>query len=365
MIRYTIGRTGSVLAEKGLPVPDGLAKLLSSSQQAQRVIASALTNSESVSFGLPQEVRSTVSVCCRRSKGRAVVMLLSSHTADHFGGEEVAQMRFLGDAIVGLLDALAQKRNERLQARRSGKLLALLHRYQQDQNHFSGCSSLVALLQRELHLDIARISVIDNSPSFLTSVAVATREGVYSTYSGEVLLRSSLPSHDRVLTSGRSIVLAADCPNDLISESEADTMLVAPPGVVMILPIRSAYGVVGTLSLASRKMAKRRDFSREERQFVHLIAQIASLMMVEDSRVGASATWSFARSTDRQLRSRLRSSLSGILGSLELIRTAEGGQQDMGHYLQIIDKSARRINDYLMTASAASPVLNEGGEDGD
>jgi transcriptional regulator with GAF, ATPase, and Fis domain len=159
------------------------------------------------------------------------------------------------------------------------------------------------------------------------------------------------------------MVLPAERPDGLVSEYEADTMLIAPLGAVMILPIRSAGDVIGTLSLASVKKSRRRNFSREERQFAHLIALLTSSMIVKDRRIQASANWSIVNSTDRQIRSRLKSSLSGILGSLELIRTSEYGHQDLGHYLQIIDKSAQRINDYLMTGTTASPEMNEGGED--
>ena len=55
-------------------------------------------------------------------------------------------------------------------------------------------------------------------------------------------------------------------------------------------------------------------------------------------------------------RSRIKSSLSGILGSLELLKTSDKPtEENLDRCLSIIDKSARRISEYV-SAEASEQV---------
>ena len=134
-------------------------------------------------------------------------------------------------------------------------------------------------------------------------------------------------------------------------------MLAARLDAVAIMPIRTGAGYGGTISIASGRGGRRGRFSRSERQLIALLAQVAGMALVNHDRTETNAAWSVTRPSDRQLRSRMKSSLSCSLGSLELMLMPETNERQLAHYLKSIDSSARWFNDYLTAGSRASSHL--------
>ncbi|MCM2271196.1 MAG: hypothetical protein NDJ18_01390 [candidate division Zixibacteria bacterium] len=333
MSRLTVGRAGSLLTEKGMPIPD---------EVADRLAGSEVTQSST-----PPSLKSAVSICYRSTSNRAI--LLSLVSGDSRLVEQISPDSWLRvrDIIAEIVVLIRQRREIRRRNLRDSKLAVVA-------GQILGCASVESmsaqlgrLLGRELGVDTVRIATIDASPTFMTTFFAMTDERIEIDALGRSVLLSSVPVHHSVIRSGRTRVFSANSILHAVEETEAKAMLVCPPGATLIVPIRNKDGVVGTLS-CSRSFAHRRsDFSQSDRRFAHQAALLFSQLLAGERQKGDAPSWSVIHTSDRQLRSRLKSSLSGILGSLELIRSVEENNGDVKPYLKIIGTSARRINDYL------------------
>ena len=54
-----------------------------------------------------------------------------------------------------------------------------------------------------------------------------------------------------------------------------------------------------------------------------------------------------------EVKSRIKSALTGIMGSIEILKSkTEKGETDASRYIDIIDRSAQKINDYCAQEKA-------------
>jgi hypothetical protein len=355
MVRYSIGATGSVLTEKGMPLPTGIAELITNGQIAQD---SVISMEQATPFGLPAEMRSTVAVWHRHSRKTVVLLLLATTRPGCFPMSEIDQFDYLPALVQQMLTSLARRTEEMRSARQIGEIHSTLNSFVRQPDLSVAVNRLANLLKQALAVSIVRIIAADQSPSFVRTIGLATDDRAIKARSGDAILRSLLLSHEKVLSSGRTCWLDASRADMTLSIAEAQAVLTSPLGAVAIAAIPSTDSAGGTISIASGETDRRSGFNPAERRLIHLVAQVVGLMLAHDGRIQSTAAWSITRNSDRQLRSRMKSSLSGILGSLELIRMGEHNGQPIDHYLRIIDSSARRINDYL-TTGATTPVSLE------
>lgn len=355
MVRYSIGATGSVLTEKGMPLPSGIAEILTNGQLAQDSVVSM---EQAVQFGLPAQMRSTVAVWHRHSRKTVALLLLATTRSGCFPKSELHEFEYLPSLVQHLLTSMVRRTEEMRSIRQVGEIQAALNSFVRQPELSMVANRLAKLLKRALSASVVRIITADHSPSFVRTIGLATDDRAILARSGDAILRNLLSVHEEVITSGRSIWLDETRADMTLSVAESQAVLTSPLGAVAIVPIHSTDGVCGTISIASGDSSRRSGFNRSERRLIHLVAQVIGMMLAYDSRVQSTAAWSITRNSDRQLRSRMKSSLSGILGSLELIRMGEHNGQPIDHYLRIIDSSARRINDYL-TTGATTPAMQE------
>jgi hypothetical protein len=355
MVRYSIGATGSILTEKGMPLPTGIAEIITN---GLIVPDSVLSIEQATPFGMPAEMRSSVAVWHRHSRKTVVLLLLATTRPGRFPMSEIDQFDYLPTLVQHLLTGLVRRTEEMRSARQIGEIQSTLNSYIRQPDLVAAADRLAGMLKRALSVSIVRIIAADQSPSFVRTVGLATDDRTIKAGSNDAILRSLLGSHEKVLSSGRSCWLDDTRADMTLSVTEAQAVLTSPLGAVAIAPIPASDGVCGTISIASGETSRRSGFNPAERRLIHLVAQVVGLMLSHDGRIQSTAAWSITRNSDRQLRSRMKSSLSGILGSLELIRMGEHNGQPIDHYLRIIDSSARRINDYLTTGTA-TPVSQE------
>jgi len=86
--------------------------------------------------------------------------------------------------------------------------------------------------------------------------------------------------------------------------------------------------------------------------FVEAVASTLSLVIalcVVRRRTFARPTPQEVPAQDPEFKARLRSSLTGLLGSVEMLKTRlhEGEDASAERYLSIIDRSARRLDDFV------------------
>ncbi len=353
MTRFSVGTTGAMLTEKGLPIPAGLAEELVDTDRADH--GAVIPIDDTSAYGLPTNILSAVALTCRRtSRGAMILLLASAHR--HPMMEVLSGLEFLAPLTGDLFAEFWGRQSRARSVRRIGRLQRILHRELANHDLGSIGNAVAHLLQRELKADAVRLISADQSPTFFKTVGAANAKGVQSNTEEYTVLRSHLRAHEEVISSGTAVWLDSSCSDLTISVAEAQAVMTSPLGTVAIVPIPSEKGVIGTVSIASGTGQGRVRYNREERQFITLVAQAMGMILSLDRQCQSGSGWSITRTSDRQLRSRMKSSLSGIIGSLELIRKGESTEGQVEHYLGIIDSSARRINDYLTNGSSDSPV---------
>ena len=214
------------------------------------------------------------------------------------------------------------------------------------------------LITTELNSCQTRISLVEDHGQFLKSCGLYAQREIPAKVpaTGEMIV-SLMPCHRLVLESGRQLLVSqADAESAQMPESESSQALNARLSSALIVPIKRGEKVIGMISIAEMRHWERFQFSQADILFVQSLSEILSLahaaatdtgytLTVDRSRIKASVI------ADHEARSRVRSSLTGIMGSLELLHGPGGrNPENIKRYLSIMDSSARKINEYLTEA---------------
>jgi hypothetical protein len=237
----------------------------------------------------------------------------------------------------------------------------LLKEYVLELNEETSCEALFASTARAVALatnaPIIRLSTLDAGRKFLTSrVLINESISKVRTPQNAHLILSLLRWHNTAAQNGNTVMV--DCSSGRGGMMDIETMQVFAAGLkrAVIVPLKSQGKVVGLLSLGDDKAVESQTLSESNIHFVESLAALAG-SAIESRLRDKTAMSDFAQaakdeivtsSRNRGMRSQLRSSLTSILGSLEMIRT--GDKQDEGQrdkFLKIIDRSARKLSEYL------------------
>lgn len=244
------------------------------------------------------------------------------------------------------------ERQERTLEKRLRRISAPLHAFATSE-YFEDTANLIG---REFGWDMVRISVTDSHDTFLQSLAFAGRDiGTAIVPADGTLVLAIMNRHARVMKTGIPLKLFAEGDKANVSRLELDHILGQSCLSAEIRPIASGNKIVGLLTLG-RMGAVGGELSSVDDAFLALIeANLALAIESRNTILNPAMSASISRvvtanRSERDLRNRLRSSLTGILGSLELIKSETGDlRHDRAKYLEIIDKSARRMQQYLET----------------
>lgn len=181
-----------------------------------------------------------------------------------------------------------------------------------------------------------------------------------STPSDGHMVLSVLPQHAKLISGEIAEPLYCQTDRNEISESEA--VLVFAPSVkqMLLMPIRANGSTVGVIGCGDMRETSRGLFSQQDIVLVQALAGVvgtvihrmmaADLFYSQTGKSGESRKELFANET---VRPAVRSSLSGIVGSLEMLQSSPAAQDEhVQRYLSIIDRSARRMSKVFETASA-------------
>jgi len=173
------------------------------------------------------------------------------------------------------------------------------------------------------------------------------------------MIRTLMPHHDSAIKSGRLALLPSEHVLEPLTATETSQSLGSKIGSMIIAPV-AADGLTRTIITVGRLSGpSARSFTRSEVLLVRAAADCLSAFSVES---GAGRVIELKRTQletraeypAMELRSRLKSSLSGIIGSVELMKAqGEPSAPTVNRYLSIIDKSAQRMHQYL---DAAEPM---------
>ncbi|HQL24325.1 MAG TPA: GAF domain-containing protein [candidate division Zixibacteria bacterium] len=281
--------------------------------------------------------------------GGAAMLVAAARSAEEFGERErylAAQVRFplrLAVAVERERDRLARgmKRSEAL-ARLSAQAAARLG----DIDRLF--AEAADVLRRSTGAAAVRIALFEDDGQFLRSRAAAAAHPVENAVPATgYLIRSLMPLHQSVQATGEALLISQAEAAERMSAAEAQQIYQSDLSTALLSPITAGTETLGIIALADRRGSRRFGFTDDDRTFAAAVAAVlAQAVRLHETPWGA-LTWRDRESgedADRraELRGRIRSSLTGILGSVEMLRARPVGPE-AERFVEIIDRSARRI----------------------
>lgn len=195
--------------------------------------------------------------------------------------------------------------------------------------------------------DVVRVSTFDRQRRFLNSRALAFKtSGERIPPERASLILDLLPVH-KMLLDGRRIIVQSTQQGELaMSREEMSHMFGEPVSSAALVPIAHEGDVVGVISVGRSESSPVSVFDEFDTSYLEMIAATASLAIRQASLDRNVRRSRLNPPPKPEMRSQIKSSLSGIVGSVEMIRSRGNGQDDVTNkYLEIIDRSARRLGE--------------------
>jgi transcriptional regulator with GAF, ATPase, and Fis domain len=357
--RLTVGPDSTLLAEKGLDLPSDrfLEYLLKRNQPLVLKDVRYKTSVPIDKMIYNAGMRSLAAFPLAHGGMSAGSILIASPQANRFRGWEIELMKNAIPSFENLAALEIYRARVSMRERRLERLVDFLS----DCSRTAGLQELfqkaAELLSRELKTSVVRISTYENGGAFLKSRALSVLrpiEGI-TPADGHMIL-SLMPNHEQVRDTGRLMMMTQQEPDNKIPEAEAKQIAATDLKSALLIPVKVDEEVVAVISLAETRSWNRYQYSEIDILFAGSIATALSLNLqtaIRDranTRVRPSHRRLFAKQVnDSEVRSRIKSSLAGILGSVELIKSRQmSPDQDLERYLSIIDRSAQKISEYFV-----------------
>ncbi|MBI5267403.1 MAG: GAF domain-containing protein [candidate division Zixibacteria bacterium] len=201
--------------------------------------------------------------------------------------------------------------------------------------------------------DCVRVATLEDDGQFMRSRAFSHKtDSIQAAPENGLLVLSVLDCHRNAIESARPWDGIDGDADRSITRLEINQVVGEHCAGVRIIPLIAHNQVVGTLTLGYTAAEIPSLSATEETALGAMTSQIA--LMIAGTTTARPTGNRFrgldravaANRSERDLRNRLRSPLTGILGSLEMLR-AQKDIPEVERYLAIMDKSARRMQEYL------------------
>jgi signal transduction histidine kinase len=164
----------------------------------------------------------------------------------------------------------------------------------------------------------------------------AKRGGYGSDTTGQRFALDSLPTARMVAEAGRSVVFRQDDPERRFDTAEAVRLFGAEPNSILMVPVKQDGRCTALLAVGEMRDVRRHTFSVADRRYADSFSRLASARARatgngEQLGVLGDLNLSFA------------SPLTGILGSVEILRQQIVAAGPHEKYLDVIEKNASRI----------------------
>jgi hypothetical protein len=255
------------------------------------------------------------------------------------------------------LEAMLARETSRRAAEETEKRVAILSELSRLQAGANDLYEAAAqAVYKRLKPSIVRISTFDEDGGFLSSRALVCRHAApgLAPARGYMVL-GLMPRHQQLKSDGVPLALGMERFSDAFVESETGQAF--RPGVksALLVPVVGKDRIEAVISIADPMLDSNSEIRNEDRIFVSSVASLLTRALTQSpepvqglGRSEAIAAIQEIGPLDYSTRGKLRSQLSGILGSVEMIRTVEPGDTPrMRRYLEIIDGSARKIGQSL------------------
>jgi len=357
--RFSIGEDRMLLAEKGLNLHSHNPLLKYTLESGQPLVFED-TRQKTIApidkMILNSNMRS-LAVFPLGFKGTTVgTIAVASKQTSSFKSREIELIK----GVVPLLSSLVIQDIHRYEVNLKERRIELLNSFLLDCGRSPNLLSLFEqtanLLSKELKTSVVRISTYDYSGAFLKSRALSSLRSIekVTPADGDMVL-SLMPYHTLVRDTGRLMLINQQDTDRKIPVAEAKQVASSDLKSALLIPVKVEKQVLAVISLAEMRSWDRYRYTEADILFASSIATALSLavqvMIRGQTRVGsklAKERLSNGPLQDHEVRSRIKSSLSGILGSVEMIKfRTPTSDEDLDKYLSIIDRSAKRINTFF------------------
>ena len=359
MTRHTIGASGRMLLEKGVSRRTHGTDVYTVYKERQPLIKGEVHENETsgeqdglfLSCGMHSKL-----ICPVKAAGRVVAALVLGHSRPgYFTRLHLRRVERLADIVAGVVQREQLSRNVEVRE-------DLMLRLQMFQRHLLDDTPLPAVfgdacdvLTRRMKCTVARISLLDKDRTSLVSHACRSiRPTGRDLREIEALPLSLLPWHRMALDAGKAMLINQDDRESRMPPQESASALIPEIKSAILVPIFQDDTANGIISIGEARNWNRRSFGTTELIFAKDMAAKCSLALRikklqaegENGRIRLVRPPETGDGVWQDMRSRLKSPLTSIIGSVELLK-AKGRDDDelSAKYHDLILRSANRIKD--------------------
>lgn len=164
----------------------------------------------------------------------------------------------------------------------------------------------------------------------------ARRGGFGNDTTGQRFSLSSLPTCRMVAEAGRSVVFRQDDPERGFESVEAELLFGAEPNSILMVPVTQDGQCVALLAVGEMRETRRHTFSVADRRYADSLSRLVTSGRRMEGKLDHLGSLG-------DLNLSFSSPLTGILGSVEILRQKIAGPGPHLKYLDVIEKNASRI----------------------
>lgn len=355
--RYTVGQTGDLLAESNIDPGKTRTFINTAYTTGEPILVDDLQTAAVVAEDdviTRSGYRSLAVLPVRLGTSTEGIMIVAFKKP---GQLQRRKLCFVEAAAATASDLVAEEQHRYQMKgiqRRGYRINSFLADIGQSESLDSVFTRAAALIGSEIKPTVVRIATVGSEETFLNSKALQTARpaGMIAPEKGAMIL-SLLPYHELVLDTGRLMMINQKSTDRKMAEPEEKQVFGTAVSSALLVPIKVGSSTLGVISLGETRDWDRFQFRQADIQFVTAVASGLSLAIMLNRKKASFTLPKKQEATppgtgDTDERGRIRSSLSGIMGSLEFLRsTKQPTDESVNRCLAIIDKSARRISEYI------------------
>lgn len=357
--RISIGSSGTVLNELGISIKSNnsfVYQVIQSNRPFVKSDISKCRTDEFLNFQSFKGIKSFLAVPLNCGT-RAGLLTVASKSSGLYGTSDKTFLLAVRSAVEIILNQMIHEERLISVTEREKALTRLALELSSLKSIPEIFKCAASAIRKTLQCPIIRMSTVDESGRFMSSQYLTNdSKSQCRTNEHAHLILSMLHWHNTAFANGRTVIV--DCTNGNQGMENIESMQVFAPGVkrAAIVPIQNSLRVIGLISLADDKVMSVSELTEANCSFVEAVAAMAALSIeMISNKKNALAEFSLSAKDEiidsghrRNVRGLLRSSLSGIIGSLEMVRNKVSNERAVRErFLDIIDKSARKMSEYL------------------
>lgn len=356
MQRYTIGASGRMLLEKGVSRQTRGTDVFTVFEEARPILQPEVTPDdacgEADGLFLSCGMRSRL-VCPVQAGRRVVAVITLGHThRGYFTRHHLNRVGPLADIIAGVVQR--EQLRHGLETKEDHLLrLQLMQRQLIDGPRVdSFFTDACDLLTKHMKCTVARISLLNSEGTSLVSRACRTIRNTGGDLGEHENIPLTLtPWHRMTIDAKKSMLINQEDPESRMPPQESTSALIPAIKSAILVPIMLGDQVRGVISIGEARNWKRRAFGASDLIFAKDVAAKCSLALrmkqlrrsAARTREDMSRLAAGEQESLRDLRSRLKSPLTSIVGAVELLRLKGETTHFSDRYHDLILKSADRI----------------------